>query len=378
MSSLEKVDQQALGEYMEDKILIVDDSQINRELLKGILSDRYQIMEAYDGRMALELIDREKEHLSAILLDLVMPQMDGFAVLSALRDQELLEQIPVLAISGETSSQMENKCFDYGVVDFIGKPYNASIVRKRVENSVSHFRDRNHLKEKVEEQTVVLRKAYRTLQAQAQQLHKRNLDIIEMLGTIVEFRSLESGEHIQRVKGYTRILANAFASLYPESGLTKDSIEVIATASALHDVGKIAIPDGILLKPGKLTPDEFDYMKSHTLRGCEIIQSMKKNWDPEYQKACYEICRSHHERYDGKGYPDGLKGDEIPLSAQLVSVADVYDALINERCYKCAYSKADAFHMIISGECGMFAPKLMEAFRSVHRQFEEFSKKSVE
>lgn len=329
-------------------------------------------------RMALDIIDRESKNISAILLDLVIPEMDGFGVLTELKKRDLLDQIPVLVISGETSSQMENKCFDYGVVDFIGKPYNASIVRKRVENLVAHFTDRNHLKEKVEEQTVVLRKAYQTLQAQAKQLQKRNLDIIEMVGTIVEFRSLESGEHIQRVKGYTQILAKAFAKLYPEYGLTKEQIDVIVAASALHDIGKIAIPDSILLKPGKLTDDEFDYMKSHTLRGCEILESMKKNWDEDYQKASYEICRSHHERYDGRGYPDGLKEDEIPVSAQLVSVADVYDALINERCYKAAFSKEEAFYMIINGECGVFSPKLMEAFRAVRRQFEEFSEKTVE
>ena len=329
-------------------------------------------------RMALDIIDRESKNISAILLDLVMPEMDGFGVLTELKKRDLLDQIPVLVISGETSSQMENKCFDYGVVDFIGKPYNASIVRKRVENLVAHFTDRNHLKEKVEEQTVVLRKAYQTLQAQAKQLQKRNLDIIEMVGTIVEFRSLESGEHIQRVKGYTQILAKAFAKLYPEYGLTKEQIDVIVAASALHDIGKIAIPDSILLKPGKLTDDEFDYMKSHTLRGCEILESMKKNWDEDYQKASYEICRSHHERYDGRGYLDGLKEDEIPVSAQLVSVADVYDALINERCYKAAFSKEEAFYMIINGECGVFSPKLMEAFRAVRRQFEEFSEKTVE
>ena len=283
-------------------------------------------------RMALDIIDRESKNISAILLDLVMPEMDGFGVLTELKKRDLLDQIPVLVISGETSSQMENKCFDYGVVDFIGKPYNASIVRKRVENLVAHFTDRNHLKEKVEEQTVVLRKAYQTLQVQAKQLQKRNLDIIEMVGTIVEFRSLESGEHIQRVKGYTQILAKAFAKLYPEYGLTKE----------------------------------------------QILESMKKNWDEDYQKASYEICRSHHERYDGRGYPDGLKEDEIPVSAQLVSVADVYDALINERCYKAAFSKEEAFYMIINGECGVFSPKLMEAFRAVRRQFEEFSEKTVE
>ena len=195
-----------------------------------------------------------------------------------------------------------------------------------------------------------------------------------MLGTIVEYRNLESGEHVQRVKQYTRILAEAFSRQYPEYGLTDKQIETIVAASALHDLGKIAIPDNILLKPGKLTAEEYAYMKSHTIRGCEILDEMKVEWNPEAKKASYEIIRHHHERYDGKGYPDGLKGEEIPISAQLVSLADVYDALVNERCYKDAFSPEEAFYMIVRGECGIFSPKLMEIFRMVRERFEELAK----
>ena len=225
----------------------------------------------------------------------------------------------------------------------------------------------------MEEQTETLKKQYQLLKIQAARLQKSNTNIIDILGTVVESRNLESGEHVMRVKGYTEILAKEMMKEYPEYGLTDKKIEVIVSASALHDIGKIAIPDNILLKPGKLTQDEYEYMKSHTTRGCEILNNIKDVWDEEYEKASYEICRHHHERYDGRGYPDKLKGDEIPISAQLVSVADVYDALVNERVYKSAYSKEQAFSMIINGECGIFSPKLLECFRNCREQFEELA-----
>lgn len=358
---------------MKNKILIVDDAEMNRDLLCEILKEEYDIVEAENGKQALEIMEKEAENISAILLDIVMPVMDGFQVLDGLKELNVLDKVPVLVISEETSIQNEKKCFECGVSDFIGRPFNATLVKKRVQNMVNHYVYKNHLEEKVEEQTIVLRKANQTLKQQAERLAKRNQEIIDMLGTIVEYRSLESGEHIQRVKDYTRIMAETFGEKYPEYGLTKEQIETIVAASALHDLGKIAIPDSILLKPGKLTKDEFEYMKSHTLRGCEILDSMKGEWNPKEKAVSYEIIRSHHERYDGKGYPDGLKGDEIPISAQIVSVADVYDALVNERCYKSAYSTDEAFHMIINGECGVFSPKLMEVFRIVRKQFETYA-----
>ena len=358
---------------MKYRILIVDDAELNRELLREILQDDYEILEAENGPTALDIIMKEQGKIHAILLDLVMPDMDGFEVMLKLRESRIIEKVPVLVISGESSTQIEQKCFDCGVSDFISRPFNTTLVKRRVQNVVNQYVYKNHLEEKVQEQTAILRKAYETLKIQAQKLEKRNEDIIEMLGTIVEYRNLESGEHIQRVKDYTRILAEDFRVRYPEYGLTKDAIESIVAASALHDIGKIAIPDSILLKPGRLTKDEFEYMKSHTIRGCEILESVKVDWSKSMRAVSMEIIRHHHERYDGKGYPDGLKGDEIPISAQLVSLADVYDALINERCYKDAFSKEQAFHMIVSGECGVFSPKLMEAFRNVREKFEKLS-----
>lgn len=358
---------------MKNKVLIVDDALINRDILKEILKDTYDILEAEDGKTALEILDAENNEISAILLDLLMPVMDGFQVLEELNARKLIEKIPVLVISGENSTQNEQRCFELGIADFIGKPFNAHLVRKRVQNAAEHYAYRNELEAKVEEQTNVLRKAYRTLKNQAEQLMRRNQDIIEILGTVVEYRNMESGEHVKRVGEYTRILAETFMVEYPEYGLTQDKINVIVSASALHDIGKITIPDSILLKPGRLTKEEFEYMKSHTTRGCELLESMKDVLDTQYKKVSYEICRHHHERFDGKGYPDGLAGDAIPLPAQLVSVADVYDALVNERCYKDAFSPEEAFHMIVNGECGVFSPRLMEVFRKVRPEFEKLA-----
>lgn len=358
---------------MKNKVLIVDDALINRDILKEILKDTYDILEAEDGKTALEILDAENNEISAILLDLLMPVMDGFQVLEELNARKVIKKIPVLVISGENSTQNEQRCFELGIADFIGKPFNAHLVRKRVQNAAEHYAYRNELEAKVEEQTNVLRKAYRTLKNQAEQLMRRNQDIIEILGTVVEYRNMESGEHVKRVGEYTRILAETFMVEYPEYGLTQDKINVIVSASALHDIGKITIPDSILLKPGRLTKEEFEYMKSHTTRGCELLESMKNVLDTQYKKVSYEICRHHHERFDGKGYPDGLAGDAIPLPAQLVSVADVYDALVNERCYKDAFSPEEAFHMIVNGECGVFSPRLMEVFRKVRPEFEKLA-----
>ena len=355
------------------KVLIVDDMELNREILTEILEEEYSVMEAENGRQALEMIEQNLNDLAVILLDLVMPEMDGLEVLAVLQERGWMKKVPVLIISGEQSLKVEKQCFDFGISDFIRKPFDNALVRRRVNNIAELFMYKNSLEEKVEGQTETLKKQYQLLKIQAAKLQKSNTNIIDILGTVVESRNLESGEHVMRVKGYTEILAREMMKEYPEYGLTEKRIEVIVSASALHDIGKIAIPDNILLKPGKLTQDEYEYMKSHTTRGCEILNNIKDVWDEEYEKASYEICRHHHERYDGRGYPDKLKGDEIPISAQLVSVADVYDALVNERVYKSAYSKEQAFSMIINGECGIFSPKLLECFRNCKKKFEDLA-----
>lgn len=358
---------------MREKVLIVEDMEINREILVNILEDEYAILQARDGVEALEIIEREKDDLVAILLDLIMPNMDGFEVMKVLRDKGLMKKIPVLVISASNQPATEAKCLEFGVADFIGKPFDSAIVKKRVRNGAYYYVYKNDLEQRVDEQTAKLREQNRMLKEQADKLREVNESIIDMLGAVVEYRSLESGQHIQRVKGYTRILGTYVMYEYPEYNLTESELDVIVAASALHDVGKVAIPDCILLKPGRLTDEEFKEMKEHTTRGCKILENIKELWEGHYGKASYDICRYHHERYDGRGYPDGMAGEDIPISAQLVAIADVYDALTNDRCYKKAFSPEEAYNMIVHGDCGTFSAKILTAFEKTRNQFERLS-----
>ncbi len=358
------------GNEMASKVLIVDDSELNRELLRSILEDRYEIEVAENGKVALKILIARWNQFDALLLDIHMPEMNGFELLKYMKENGWINKLPVLIISGECSVDVENSCFELGASDFVHKPFDATLVKNRIKTVVELFSYKNKLEEKVEKQTATLRSQYQMLQMQTIKLRETNDKIVEILGTIVEYRNLESGKHIQRVKSFTKILADQIMKTYPEYGLTEAKIKDIVTASALHDIGKIAIPDKILLKPARFTDEEFEFMKSHTTRGCDMLQTIEGIWDDKTRIVTYEICRFHHERYDGKGYPDGLKGEEIPLSAQIVAVADVYDALTTERVYKNEYSKDEAYHMIINGECGMFSPKIMECFRQVREAFE--------
>ncbi|MCI9149796.1 MAG: response regulator [Lachnospiraceae bacterium] len=352
---------------MRNKVMVVDDMPINCDILEEILEDEYDVITVGGGKLALEVLTERHEEISALLLDLMMPEVDGFAVLEFMKNHGWMDKVPVIIISGENTVEAERRCFDMGVSDFIQKPFDNSLVRRRVSNVAELFSYKNQLEEKVAKQTEILRK-------QAAKLQKSNTELIDILATVVEGRNMESGLHVKRVKGFTRILALQMMKDYPEYRLTPAMVEVIAAASALHDVGKIAIPDNILLKPGKLTDEEFACMKTHTTRGSEILSDIKGVWDENYSKMSYEICRHHHERYDGRGYPDGLAGDDIPLSAQIVGVADVYDALVTERCYKKPFTTEEAFQMITGGKCGTFSPKLMEAFTRARADFEELAR----
>lgn len=359
---------------MRNKVLIVDDLEMNREMLEVILEEDYPIVEADDGRKAIEIMEKSQEDIAVILLDLLMPGMDGYEVLEEMRRRSWLDKVPVLVISAESKVDAERRCFELGVSDFIHKPFDNAIVRNRVKNTVDLYIYKNELEEKVEQQTVTLKNQYALLETQARKLQESNTKIIDILGTVVECRNLESGEHVKRVKGFTKILAEQAMADYPEYELTPEKIEIIVSASALHDIGKIAIPDNILLKPGKLTDEEFAYMKTHTVRGCDVLNNIRDVWEEEYSRASYDICRHHHERYDGRGYPDGLAGESIPISAQLVGIADVYDALVSERVYKSAYTPDEAFAMIQGGKCGTFSPKLLECFRHARERFEALAR----
>lgn len=353
---------------MRKTILIVDDAELNRALLSNMLDDSYTIIEAEDGEEAISIMEEQYEDVAAVLLDLVMPKMDGYDVLEIFNERSWIKKTPVIIISSEHEAESEIRCFKLGVTDFIKKPFNAALVSKRINNAIELVEYKNHLERKVEKQT-------KKLTQYAKKLNKMNSDLIELLGSMVESRDAESGEHVMRVKGYTKILATELMKRYKEYGLTPEKVQLITTASALHDVGKIAIPDSILLKPGRLTDEEFALMKEHSYKGYEFIQKAKKIWDKEYVKVSSDIAYYHHERYDGRGYPKGLREDEIPISAQIVSVADVYDALVSERYYKKAFPKDVAFNMIMNGECGCFSPKILDCFSRTRRKFEKIANK---
>lgn len=351
---------------MRNAILIVDDDDLNREILKHMFEHEYKIITAEDGKEAINLLGQHMREVAVILLDLIMPVLNGYQVLKVLSSKKILDKIPVILITSQNDEQTEFVCYSLGASAVISKPFVAQTVRQRVNNLVELYRNADDLEGIVREQQ-------KALTEQRRRIETFSDNLIDVISNIVEFRNLESGQHVKRVKGLTRIMADRCMELYPEKGLTGDKIDMIVRASALHDIGKISISDNILLKPGKLTDDERKIMMSHTTRGCDILKLTDIVQDDEQYKYSYDIVRHHHERYDGKGYPDGLKGDEIPLSAQLVSVADVYDALVSERVYKKAFDKDKAFEMIMNGECGVFSDEMFNCFVHARDEIEVFT-----
>lgn len=353
-----------------DKILIVDDSIINRDILKDILKEDYEVVEAENGDMAIEILKTMYKDLSLILLDIYMPGLTGYDVLDYMNKSDLLKRLPVIVMSGDNSQEVELNSLALKATDFIRKPFDELVVKRRVKNTIDLYNYKKNLEDKVEEQTKRIHKQYEILLDQNSKIKNQNDKIIELLAVVVEYRDVESGNHIQRIKGYTNALAKQVKKDYPELKITDKYIETITNASVLHDIGKIAIPDSILLKPGRLTKEEFEVMKTHTTKGAEILNFISNVLDKDFAEASLNIATYHHERIDGRGYPKGLVGDEIPLCAQIVSVADVYDALVTKRVYKDAYSHEEATKMIIAGECGTFSKELLASFKNVCDEFE--------
>lgn len=358
---------------MRDKILIVDDLKFNRQILINILGDEYKVLEAENGREAFQIIEAKHSEIAAMLLDIVMPEVNGVELLRMLCEKNYMNDFPILVVTSEKSLDLVSECFDYGISDFIRKPVNTDFVKQRVDKLVKIYSQKNDYKERLERQMLTLKSQYKLLQQQATQLKQNNEKIIHVLGTIVEYRNMEERAHVSRVKEFTKILAQHMMKDYPEYGLTEEKINIISAASVLHDIGKIMIPDAILLKPGKLTAEEFEYVKSHSLRGYDIINSISDLWDKEYIQCSLEITKYHHEKYDGSGYPEGLKGDDIPISAQIVSIADCYESLISESVYKQAIDFEQAYNMILQGECGVFSFKLLECFRNAKKELEAYA-----
>lgn len=329
--------------------------EINRVILRETFRGSAGILEAENGKQALDLVMDAGNNIAAVLLDIMMPVMDGFGFLEELRKTELFGDLPVFLITADTSDESMRRGYHLGVMDIIEKPIVPYFVKKRVESVMELFRARKKLNAKVEVQEVQLRQ-------KEQEILELNQAIIETLSAAIEFRDGESGMHVKRMRSLTALLLRALRDMGKEKyQFSDEQIEEIAMAAIMHDVGKIAISDAILNKPGKLTPEEFEIMKTHTVKGGEVLELIPQYREKELYRYAYEICLYHHERWDGKGYPKQLKGDEIPIWAQAVSVADVVDALTNKRVYKPAIPFDQALEMIRGGQCGSFNPDLLKA-----------------
>lgn len=338
---------------IKQKILIADDSEMNRELLAAILEEEYEIIQVNDGVQAVDCLQRHAEEISLLLLDIVMPHMDGFEVLSYMNKEHWIDSIPVVIISSENSPIYIKRGYDLGATDFIGKPFDANMVLRCSANAI-----------------LLGAKQRRMTSIVSNQIYEREKSsklMINILSHIVEFRNGESGLHVLHIQTITEMLLRQLVQKENNRyALSKEQIRMITTASALHDIGKISIPDEILNKPGRLTAEEFAVIKGHSMAGANMLSELPLDQKEEpLVKTAYEICRWHHERYDGGGYPDGLKGEEIPVSAQVVALADVYDALTSERCYKDAYSHEKAIEMILAGQCGAFNPLMLECLLDI-------------
>ena len=339
------------------QILIVDDAPVNRELLADILGDRYRILQASEGEECINMLRRYENDIALVLIDMIMPKKDGFEVLVYMNRNHWIEDIPVIMISTDNSDDNVSRAYSLGVSDYISSPFDAKVVYNRVFNIIKLYSKQRRLVQLVTEQIY--------------EKEKDNQMMIGILSHIVEFRNGESGSHVLHINKITGMLLERLIQKTDKYDISWHDRYLITTASALHDIGKIGVDEKILNKPGRLTADEFEIMKMHTMIGASMLHSLTMYQDEELVRVATEICRWHHERYDGRGYPDGLKGDEIPISAQVVSVADVYDALASERVYKKAFSHEKAIEMIMNGECGTFNPLLLECLNDIQGRIKD-------
>ena len=348
-----------LEKLLQEKtqILLVDDSNMNRMLLREILGDGYHILEAENGQECLETLRAEAGNIALVLLDINMPGMDGFEVLKAMNANHTIEDTPVIMISSEDSDAAIRKSYELGASDYVNRPFDARIVYRRVSNTIKLYAKQRRLVQMVSDQI---------------RARENNTDmLVGVLSHIVEFRNGESGAHVRHIRIITERLLHRLLEISSRYAITAEQQDMIPLASALHDIGKIGIDEKILNKPGKLTPEEFKVIQTHSMLGAKMLHDLDNFAEQPLLQTAYEIARWHHERWDGRGYPDGLKGDEIPISAQLVSLADVYDALTSERCYKKAFSHEKAVQMILNGECGAFNPLLLQCLTDIQDDLKE-------
>ena len=355
------------------KILIAAATEIDRSLLYEIFAPKYELLMTESGDEAIEMFINNKDELAVVMIEEAIADRISRDAALRLISLKLFDLVPVLIILSSGAGEIRQQRFHFPISDVMGSPVKPFIARKRVANLIEAFSNRRELEKLVSDQTKKILEQNRALKEQQKKINTINNDMLDALSMMIEYRDVESGRHIHRIRKFTEVLLRILADKYPRYNLTEDKIEMITSASSMHDIGKIAIPDSILLSPKRLSYDEFRIMKQHTIKGCEILDQLDSVEKNEYYKYCYDICRYHHEKWDGTGYPDGLVGDQIPIWAQVVSLADCYDALTSERPYKTSYSHEQAVEMIRTGACGAFSDVMLDCFGAALPAFKELA-----
>ena len=380
---------------MRSKILIAVNDDDTREILEEMFEETdFEAVPVETGTEASKVIDSEGRNLALVILDTDLPEISAQDIAKKISDSEFSAAIPIFVVSEDISLKMEKSMLKAGATDFRKKPFDSNLVKKKLLKFIELY-SVNELLAAERAKTKALEKQNELLKsesgaandaegsisaasgggaskAEIKNFTRMHDNLIELVGRIIEYRNPENHSHVRRMKGLVKIMGKHMIELYPEYGLTLEKVDMIVSAASIHDLGKQAIPDSVILKPGRFTNDEYELMKSHTLKGIDLLDSIRGCWDDEYDRIVRRIVRSHHEKYDGGGYPDGLKGDDIPIEAQLISIADTYDALVNDRVYKKAYPKDVAFNMIMAGECGVFPPKILECFKVCRGELEDW------
>ncbi|MEA4854597.1 MAG: response regulator [Christensenella sp.] len=346
---------------MSSKVLVVDDIELNRAILEELLSDEYEVVQADGGAQAIKTLENRRTEIALVLLDIVMPEVSGYDVLSFMKFNGLLEKIPVILITAAGSNREEEKGLEMGAVDFIRKPFSPSIVKRRIQTMMQLYRYQNGLEELIREKT--------------EALSGINATIVAVLTSVLEKKTIETKEHIQRIRLYTNELLQYVYEYYDDNiGTTTEQISMMGMASILHDVGELVIPEEIIKREGKRTPEEQAIFEQHTVKGCQLIEPLRNIESEFYTTYCYNICRYHHERWDGSGYPDKLSGNHIPLCAQAVGLVHVYDELM------CLYggNHEKAMNILVTQEANKFSPVLMETLKLIGDNFLEIYRNNLE
>lgn len=363
---------------MKNKILIAESNDDIREILEELFEEDFEVLSASDGNQAIEKLLDAKDELAAALLDFdLSPSASDIIVKMA--ETSWFNEVPFIVLSENVSLKSEKAVYAAGGTDFLKVPFDSALLKKKVSKYAELFAVKTNLdavKSTISKNSSNI-EGNADVEKMKDEYKRMNSNMIELIGTLVEFRNSENRLHVSRMKGLVKIMGKTVMNLYPEYGLNENKVNDIVDACSIHDIGKIAISDTILLKPGRLTDEEYELMKSHPLRGIEILESVSGVWNDDFSKTAAKIIRSHHEKFDGGGYPDGLRGEAIPIEASIVSIADTYDALVNDRVYKKAFPKDVAFNMIISGDCGVFAPKILEALTQCRKKWEDWEDRKL-